>query len=138
MRSAADMELPSFQLTEGNSNACIAAPQLDCNDSFHTLGIHKTISGNQTQQIAILRAKSDAFAKGILASAVNPFEAWTGYFTIWYPGCNFLLAATFPNRAECEKIQSLATNAVLTKCKFNRHFPRSVVFGAPYYGGLGW
>jgi hypothetical protein len=117
MQSAADMALPSFQLTKGNSNACITVPQLDCNDSFRTLGIHKMISGDQTQQIAILRAKSDAFAKGILASAVNPFEAWTGYFTIWYPSCNFPLAATFLNRAECEKIQSLATNAVLTKKK---------------------
>jgi hypothetical protein len=82
MRPATDMALPAFQLTEGNSNTCITVPQLDCHDSFRTLGIHKTISGDQTQQKAILRAKSDAFAKGILASAVNPFEAWTGYFTI--------------------------------------------------------
>jgi hypothetical protein len=50
----------------------------------------------------------------------------------------FSFGSNILNRADCEKIQSLATNAVLTKCKLNRHFPLSVVFGAPYYGGLGW
>jgi hypothetical protein len=135
---AAEQDTPLFQLSKGKTGTSVTVPQLDCDEAFRTLGIHKTISGDQTKQIKILHEKSDAFAKGILASAVTPFEAWIGYFTIWYPGCNFPLAATFLNRPTCEKIQSMATNAVLTKCKFNRHFPRSVVFGSPFYGGLGW
>lgn len=139
MLTSAKLNLPPFRLTEGNSGACVTVPQLDCNDSFCTLGIHKTISGNQTQQIAILCYKSDSVTKGIFASAVNPFEAWTGYFTMWYPNCNFQLTATFPPRPSCEKIQSLTMYAVLTKCRFNQQYPRSVIFGSPHYaGGLGW
>jgi hypothetical protein len=138
MLTSAELDLPTFTLTEGNSGDHVTIPQLDCHDSFCTLGIHKSISGDQSEQILILQEKSHTFAKGILASSANPFEAWTGYFTRWYPSCNYPLAATFLPRATCEKIQSLATNAVLIKCKFNHHFPRSVVFGSPWYGGLGW
>jgi hypothetical protein len=43
------------------------------------------ISGNQSKEMEILLEESDSFGKGILASSTNPFEAWTGYFTIWYP-----------------------------------------------------
>jgi hypothetical protein len=103
---------------------------------FRTLGTHKTISGDQTEQIAKLTEKSNNFAKGILASATTPFEAHTGYFTIWYPSCNYPLAATSLTRENCQKIQSFATAATLTKVKFNRHFPHAVVFGSPYYGSL--
>jgi hypothetical protein len=86
----------------------------------------------------MLKAKSDNFGKGILASSANAFEAWTGYFTIWYPSCNYPLAATFLSRKTCERIQSFATCAILTKCGFNRHYPRAVLYGSPLYGGLGW
>jgi hypothetical protein len=100
------------------------------------LGIHKTISGDQTDQIAILTEKSNRFGKGITASSATPFEAWMGYFTIWYPSCNFPLAATFLTKPVCEKIQSFATCATLNKCGYNRHFPRSIVFGSQKYGSL--
>jgi hypothetical protein len=139
LTTKAEMHQPPFILTTGNTGTSVRVRQLDCDQSFRTLGIHKTISGDQTEQIAILTEKSNNFAKGILASATTPFEAWTGYFTIYHPSCNFPLAATFLTRADCRKIQSFATAATLTsKCKFNGHFPHAAVFGSPYYGGMGW
>jgi hypothetical protein len=138
MVTSSEADMPAFRLTEGNTRGYVTVPQLDCDESFRTLGIHKTISGDQTEQIQVLTEKSNNFGKGILASATSPFEAWTGYFTIWYPSCNYPLAATFLPRAVCSKIQSFAVCATLTKCKFNRHFPRAVVFGSPRYGGMGW
>jgi hypothetical protein len=138
MVTAAEANLPPFRLTEGNSDNHVIVDQLDCQDSFRTLGIHKTILGDQTDQIKILKEKSDNFGKGLLASLVNAFEAWTGYFTIWYPSINYPLAATFLPRAVCEKIQSFAICTTLTKCGFNRHLPRAIVFSSPLYGGMGW
>jgi hypothetical protein len=104
---------------------------------FCTLGIHKTISGDQQAQIKILKEKSELFAKGITASAANAFEAWTGYFTMWYPSVNYPLAATFLTKPVCKKIQSSATCATLNKCGYNRLFPRALVFGSPRCGGMG-
>jgi hypothetical protein len=138
LTTKAEMSQPPFMLTTGNTGTSVRVRQLDCDQSFRTLGVHKTISGDQTEQIEKLTEKSNNFAKGILASATTPSEAWTGYFTIWHPSCNFPSAAASLTRAACCKIQSFAAAATLTKCKFNRHFPHAVVFGSPYYGGGGW
>jgi hypothetical protein len=136
--TAAEANFPVFHLTEGNTGQSAIVDQPDCTDSFRTLGMHKTILGNQSEQIRILREESDNCGKGIIASSVNKFEAWTGYFTILPPSCNYPLAATFLKRRDCERIQSFATCATLMKCGFNRHYPRAVVFGSPKFGGLGW
>jgi hypothetical protein len=138
MVTAPQQQFQSFLLSEGKSGHNVQVPQLDCNDTFRTLGIHKTISGDQSEQIRLLKEKSNNFGKGILASSANGFEAWMGYFTIWYPSCNYPLAATFLPRIACKKIQSLATCATLTKCGFSRKYPPAILFGSPRYGGLGW
>jgi hypothetical protein len=69
-------------LTEGNTGALQEIEQLDLDDPFKTLRIHKTISGNQEIEIAKLKEKSDAYARGILSFNVTHFEAWTGLFVI--------------------------------------------------------
>ena len=97
-----------------------------------------TISGNQTAQIADMKKKSDDYAKGILSVSVTNFEAWTGLFTIWLDKMNHPLSATSIPRRECKKIQSKAINASLSKCGFSRKTSRAVVFGAFWFGGLGW
>jgi hypothetical protein len=138
MMTAAEANFPVFHLTEGNTGQSAKVDQLDCNDSFRTLGMHKTTSGDQSEQIRILWEKSENYGKGIIVSSVTQFEAWTGYFTIWHPSCNYPLAATFLKRKDREKIQSFATCATLMKCGINRHFPHAVVFGSPKCGGLRW
>jgi hypothetical protein len=138
MLTAPEWNFPPFQLTEGNTGRYVQVPQLNCKEPFRTLGTHKTILGGQSEQIRILQVKSDNFGKGILSSSATAFEARTGYSTIWYPSCNYLLAAIFLSRKTCKKIQSFATCATLIKCGFNHHYPRAVLFGSPRYGGLGW
>jgi hypothetical protein len=51
---------------------------------------------------------------------------------------SYVLVATFLTRGECKKIQSKAVNVSLTKYGFSRTTSRSVVFGSPWFGGLGW
>jgi hypothetical protein len=70
-----ELQTPSLQLTEGNTGTLQDVQQLDLNDSFKTLGIHKTISGNQDKQIQEMKKKSDTYARGILSTNVTPFEA---------------------------------------------------------------
>jgi hypothetical protein len=45
---------------------------------------------------------------------------------------------TFLTRNDCEYIQSKAVNVSLTKCGFSRKTSRAIVFGSPWFGGLGW
>lgn len=82
--SNSDLQVPTLQLTEGNTGQVCQVDQLDLHDSFKTLGIHKTISGNQSAQIKTMtmKDKSDAYDRSILSVNVSPSEAWTGLFSI--------------------------------------------------------
>jgi hypothetical protein len=49
MMSTTELDTPSLLLTEGKTHMLQEVKQLDLDDAFKTLGIHKTISGNQSQ-----------------------------------------------------------------------------------------
>jgi hypothetical protein len=64
MVTAAESNFPPFRLTEGNSGTHALVEQLDCKYSFRSLGIHKTISGDQTEQIRSLKKRVTISEKG--------------------------------------------------------------------------
>ena len=139
MLSKDELSNPPLLLTEGNTGNLREVDQLDLLDSFKTLGIHKTVSGDESAQISAMQQKSDAYARGHLSVNVTNFEAWTGLFTIWLGQLNYPLVATSLTHSSCKIIQSKAINASLTKCGgFSRKTSRAVVFGSPWFGGLGW
>jgi hypothetical protein len=60
-------------------------------------------------------------------------------FVIWLGPISYVLVvATFLKCEDCEKIQSKAVNVSLTKCGYSRKTSRALVFGSPWFGGLGW
>jgi hypothetical protein len=138
MMSKTELNTPSLLLTEGKTPTLQEVQQLDLDDTFKTLGIHKTISGDQSVQIAEMTKKSNAYTRGILSVNISHFEAWTGLFTIWLGQLNYPLAATSLTRKDCTKIQNKAINASLSKCGFSQKTSRAIVFGAAWHGGLGW
>ena len=140
MLSKEAMHTPTIQLTEGDAGRLQTVEQLDLDDDdvFKTLGIHMTISGNETAQIADMKKKSNDYTKGILFVSVTNFEAWTRLFTIWLGKLNYPLAVMSMPRHACEKIQSKAINASLSKYGFSRKTSRTAVFDAFWFGGLGW
>jgi hypothetical protein len=136
--SKAELNVPTLKLTKGDTGRLQTVQQLDLDDVFKTLGIHKTISGDQSVQITEMKKKSDDYARAILSVNVTPFEAWTGLFSIWLGKMNYPLVATSLSKRQCKKIQSSAINASLSKCRYSRKTPRAIVFLTPWYGGLGW
>jgi hypothetical protein len=101
-----DLQSPQLLLTEGDTSQLQMVEQLDLNDPFKMLGIHKTISGNQSIQIKEMKKNSDAYARGILSVNITHFEAWTDLFVIWFGQINYPLAATLLSESVCRKIQS--------------------------------
>jgi hypothetical protein len=133
LMSNQDLQTPSLQLTEGDTGQLQEVHQLDPNNSFKMLGIHKTISGIQDIQIATMQKKSDTYARGILSVHVTPFETWTGLFVIWLGQMNYpLVVATVLTHSRNAQLFN-AINASLSKCGFSRKFSRAVVFGSPWY-----
>jgi hypothetical protein len=73
MVSNSEAVLPAFRITEGDTGGHVTVPRLDSKEAFRTLGMHKTIEGDQSEQIQVLTKRSNNFGKGILASATTPF-----------------------------------------------------------------
>jgi hypothetical protein len=136
--SKAELRTPRLKLTEGNTDRLQKVQQLDLHESFKTLGIHKMTSGDQSDQKTAMKKKSNDYARGILSVNVTNFEAWTGLFVIWFGQMNYPLVATTLTEKDCKTIQTKAINASLSKCGFRRSLARSIVFGSPWYGGMGW
>jgi hypothetical protein len=101
--SKEELQNPNLLLSEGDTGRMQQVDQLDLNDAFKTLGIYKTISGDQSDQIASMTKKSNDYARGILSVNISNFEAWTGLFTIWLGKMNSSLVATSLTKRECEK-----------------------------------
>ena len=106
------VDAPPMLLTTGDTGRLQEVTQLDLDEPFKTLGIQKTVSGNQTTQITAMKRKSDAYTLGILSVAVNHFEAWTGLFTIWFGQMNYPLSAPSLSEAQCK----VSSHAQSTRC----------------------
>ncbi len=71
----AELEAPPMLLTTGDTGKLQEVQQLDLHDPFKTLGINKTISGDQQSQITKMKTTSDACARGILSVSAKHFKA---------------------------------------------------------------
>ena len=76
--SKTELDASPILLTTGDSGRLQEVTQLDLDEPFKTLGIHKTVSDFQKAQVTEMKRKSGAYAGGILSVSVNHFEAWTG------------------------------------------------------------
>jgi hypothetical protein len=139
LRSKAKIQAPPLLLREGAAENSHEVAQPDLDDPFKTPGIHKTLSGNQDTKIQKIKQNSNAHARGILSVNVTQFEAWTGLFAIWFGQRNCPLAATSFTKVACQKIDSNAINASLSKCGSSCKTDQAIVFGSPpWVGGSGW
>jgi hypothetical protein len=111
-------------------------PQLKSNESQKLLGVMKNPMGDQQEEIARLKNKSDNIAKKINCNKL--FDAKIAYEVFYLPEMRYSLNITAINQIDLETIQSKAVSAFLTAQGFNRHMPREVVFAPTLYQGLGF
>ena len=63
------------------------------------------------------------------------YETWTYYFAVWLPSVTFPIPNYWISRKDMEKVQSIATPTLLSKCGFNRNTKRTIVYGPWELGG---
>jgi hypothetical protein len=113
-------------------------PQLKSNESQKLLGVMKSPIGDQQDEIARLKAKSDSIAKKINSNKIDRTDAKIAYEVFYLPAMRYSLNITAINQIDLETIQSKAVLAFLAARGFNRHMPREVVFAPTLYQGLGF
>jgi hypothetical protein len=72
-----ELKAPTLLLTEGDTKVLHEVEQLDCHGSFKTLGVHKTISRNQADQISTMKKKRSIRTRDTVCQCY-PFRSLDG------------------------------------------------------------
>ena len=110
---------------------------LDCDTAHRTLGLYKSITGNQTMQIQRLKERSENISQSVASSSITRSQATTAWNSIYIPSIAYPLVATYIDEDSLNKIESRALMAFLPKMGYNRNTARAVIYGPEEYGGLG-
>jgi hypothetical protein len=111
--------------------------QLHTETSQKLLGVMRNPIGNQQDEIARLRTKSNNLATKINSSALSTLQAKMMYESFYLPAMRYSLAITSINQMDFDTIQSKAMSSLLSAMGYNRHMPREVVYCSLKYQGLG-
>ena len=109
---------------------------VDNHIAHRTLGQMKSPLGDQSAQIQLMTRRSTTWLNAIRESYLTPAEAQTAFDTIWFPSLSYGLGTTNISFDALNNIQKPVVNHILTALRYNRHFPRAVVYGSPQFGGL--
>jgi hypothetical protein len=109
---------------------------LNCATAHKTLGLQKTIKGNQDKQLEQLSEKSEEISQAIATSSVTRIQATTSWNSIYIPAVAYPLVATHFQEKDLNRIENKALMAFLPKIGYNRHTPRAVVYGPEECGGM--
>jgi hypothetical protein len=111
--------------------------QLATDESQKMLGVMRNPIGNQQEEVARLKTKSDHIAAKINSYMITQADAFLAYEAFYIPALRYSLAITSINQMDFENIQSSATTAFLAAMGYNRNMPRAIVHAPKTYQGLG-
>jgi hypothetical protein len=131
---------PSVQLalTEGNNfENPVQVPHKSFYDTYRTLGVHISPSGDTKASFQVLLAKATDYQTKIAASKLPKEAALLSYNVYLLPKLGYPLPALTFTEEQCHALQSPTLMAFLPKIQLNHHIARSIVYGSLTYGGLG-
>jgi len=129
----------TFQLclTEGNNmDNPVVVPMKSVYDTYKTLGVHLSPSGDTKVSVRVLLKKAKDYQAKIASSNLPREAALLSYYMYLLPKLGYSLPAMCLPENTCHDIQSPTLMAVLPQLHLNRHVAWSIVFGSHKYGGL--
>lgn len=131
-----DIVNTNINITDSETGTTISLEHKDVWEAHRTLGAWKTISGDQSEQIKVLKEKSNRLALQTKLGQLTRFQARRAYTSIYTPAMTYSLVATNLTSNDLHKIQSKALFAFLPAMGYEPTFPRAVVHGPRKYGGI--
>jgi hypothetical protein len=83
----------------------------DCNTAHQTLGVYKTITGNQSEQKKQISEKSETISRAVGAANFTRNQTKTAWNTMYIPGVTYPSVATYLEERELVKIENKAIMA---------------------------
>ena len=105
--------------------------------SYKLLGVQIASNGNSMGQTEALKNKCMKFQETFSQLQLDCNDIDLGYKCVATPSLNYGLAASNIGKETLQNIQKQLHNTILPKLGYNRHFPRSICYASPEYGGLG-
>jgi hypothetical protein len=126
----------SITVNDSETGEDIEIRQSEVDQSHRTLGVWKTMVGDESDHRGVLQERSDQMG-GILGTAnITRHQARVAYNSIYTPMMTYSLPACSFKETELDNLQTFAIGKFLPAMGYDRTFPRSAVFGPREYGGL--
>jgi hypothetical protein len=89
-----------------------------------------------TARLLVLKHKAKLFAREILQSRIQRYDATNEYNFYYLASISYTIAATRFSLQQCKTIQTPVVCATLNKMAINRNVARAIVFGPKRLGGM--
>lgn len=124
------------QIEDPDTKQIITMEQKDIHQVHKTLGVLKSISGDDSEQIQALLTKSNKLATQTKLGQLTRYQARRAYTSIYMPSMTYSLVATSLSESSLHDVQSKALRAFLPAMGYEPTFPRAIVHGPRNFGGL--
>jgi hypothetical protein len=110
--------------------------QKDVRESHKTLGVHKTLIGDNKVHYAELKKKCEDMARKVKNSNITRQQARRAYSSNCLSAVLYSLTSVDLTQKQLETLQKIIIGPFIQKCGYERCFPRDVVYGPMKLGGL--
>jgi hypothetical protein len=131
------LDLPSMELSSGDSGLYTEIAQYSCASAHRTLG--NWVAPNLQMKTSLLKLQSTAseYSTRMSSSSLSKLDAWISYFAVFLPMMAYTLPVCHHSQTSLDRLQSAPTTSTLLKLGFNRHTAHAVVYGCVQFAGLG-
>jgi hypothetical protein len=126
-----------LDVTDLSTGYITRIPRLEPSNAQRTLGVIFAPDGNNTQQLTLLKEKTQQWANSIRTSNLRAHEKWIAYRSVLKPGILYPLPTHQCTANDLSPIQNILDREILHSQSLNSSFPRAVLHGPTKYGGLG-
>ena len=126
-----------LQIQETGKNGLTEIKHLECDEAHRTLGVYKTITGNQMEQKKQTSQKSENITRAVGAASFTRKQAEAAWNAIYIPAVTYPSVATYLQEKELVTIENKAIMGFLPKLGYNRSTARAIVYGPAEQGGIG-
>jgi hypothetical protein len=108
----------------------------DCNKAHRTLGLYKTITGNQDEQLKQTKEKSKKTTIAVGAAHLLKDHARIAWNAMYIPAVAYPFVATYMTEKDLVKVENKALMTFLPREGYNWNTVRAVVYRPDQNGGL--
>lgn len=127
-----DLEMTS----EGDTDTTTSIKRIQAADSYRTLGVFISPSGNNTGAIKVLKDTASTYCSLLSGSKLFRQEALTSYLQYFLPKIRYQPPLLSLTKHECDKLMSPVYMSLLPKLHVNRNTARAIIHGPEDLGGL--